>query len=642
MRILGTHRLTKTYAGIPILTDVTIDIQAKDRIGLVGPNGAGKSTLLKILIGETSYDSGEIYHPKDVTVGYLAQNAGLVSSRSIWQEMLSVFQHLIDEERRLRHMEQLMSQGEVYQDQERYQQLLEEYSRAQDAFKAQGGYEYEAKIRNVLHGLRFAHKDYTAPVSVLSGGEKTRLALAKLLLQEPDLIMLDEPTNYLDLDTLSWLENYLSAYPGAILIVSHDRYFLDRLATVIYELDHTKITCYQGNYSAFIQQKSARLEQQLKQYRRQQQEIARAEEFIQRNIARASTSKRAQSKRKMLEKMEVVERPRTEHKTALFRFEAGRPSGYDVLKVEGLKLGYDQHHVLAQNISFSVFRADRIAVVGPNGIGKTTLLKTITGQLPRLSGTIQIGAHVKFGYFDQEHDKLHPHKTVLAEVWDDYPHLQEQEVRSLLGQFLFSGEDVNKTVSALSGGERARLALAKLMLEQANTLILDEPTNHLDIYAKEVLEEALEAFPGTIIFVSHDRYFLNRLATKVIRLTARGAEMYLGNYDYYLEKRKEQAEIEALGQQKALEQSTKPEQHNYELEKARQRELRKLKRRKEQLEGEIKQTEEMIKTLEEQLYSPDVYQDYEQAQEVQRHIDAARQTLDQLLEEWAELEEQLH
>ncbi|WP_188623605.1 ABC-F family ATP-binding cassette domain-containing protein [Caldalkalibacillus thermarum] len=641
MLMLRTHRLTKTYAGLPVLTDISLDIQAKDRIGLVGPNGAGKSTLLKILIGETSYDSGEIYRPKDVTVGYLAQDAGLDSSRSIWEEMLTVFQPLIEEEKRLRQMEQLMSQAELRRDQKHYKQLLESYSEAQEAFKNRGGYQYEAKIRNVLHGLRFAHKDYAEPVSALSGGEKTRLALAKLLLKEPDLLMLDEPTNHLDLETLSWLEHYLLSYPGALLIVSHDRYFLDQLTTAIFELHETKITRYQGNYSAFIRQKEQRIAQQLKQYRIQQQDIARAEAFIQRNIARASTSKRAQSRRKMLDKMEELKRPRTEQKTARFRFEVKRPSGYDVLQVEDLSIGYDTEHVLARHISFRANRGDRIAIVGPNGIGKTTLLKTIIGQQPKLAGKIQIGAHVTFGYFAQEHDKLHPHKTVLAELWDDYPHLPEKEVRSILGQFLFSGEDVDKSVSALSGGERARLALAKLMLQQANTLVLDEPTNHLDIYAKEVLEQALAEFPGTILFVSHDRYFLNRLANKVLALTANGAEMYLGNYDYYVEKRQEQAELRELRQAQDPKAPGKTQQASFEVEKARQRELRRLKRRKEQLEREIEQTEAAIKNLEEQLYSPDVYRDYHKADKVQREIDAAQHTLDQLLEEWAELEEKL-
>lgn len=642
MIILQTHQLSKSYGGTPILSNINIEIQSGDRVGLVGVNGAGKSTLLQIIVGQIPYDEGDIFKSKSTSIGYLAQDSGLESNHTIWDEMLSVFADLIKEENRLRQLEQKMSEPSVIENESLYEELLSNYSKASQAFEDKGGYQYEALIRNVLHGLRFAEKDYSDKIGTLSGGQKTRLALAKLLLQKPDLLVLDEPTNYLDLDTLAWLENYLLSYPGALLIVSHDRYFLDALTNIIYEIERSRATKYVGNYSKFLQLKEEALAQQQKSYEKQQKEIKQLEDFVQRNIARASTSNRAKSRRKRLEKIDRVDRPDGPLKSAQFSFDIARKSGNDVLKVEDVAIGYEKNEPLSQHINFQAYRGDSIAIVGPNGIGKTTLLKSIIGHLPLVDGSIQKGTNVHISYYDQEQHALHAHKTVLAEIWDDYPHMLEKEVRSLLGLFLFSGEDVDKKVSGLSGGEKARLSLAKLMLEKGNLLILDEPTNHLDVYSKEVLEQSLIDYPGTIIFVSHDRYFLNRIATKVMELGPNGATMYLGDYDYYVEKKREQHEIEQL-QQKKIEKQKRDAIHSdkkvYEQEKERQRELRKKERHKQALEQKIEQLEQDIQALEEQLFSPEVYEDYEKAHDVQEQINHHKQTLDELIEELIMLEE---
>lgn len=646
MIILQAHNLSKAFGSNQILTNIQIEVRQGERVGLVGVNGAGKSTLLKILVGELSYDQGEIFKRKDTTMGYLAQHSGLDSQNSIWEEMLTVFQATLELETRLRFLEKEIADPNVLSDQEKYHQLLEEYAQVSERFQTGQGYQYEASIRSVLHGLRFYEKDYSTSIASLSGGQKTRLALGKLLLQQPDLLVLDEPTNYLDLETLAWLEQYLNTYPGSILVVSHDRYFLDSLVNVIYELERSKATKYPGNYSFFMQQKKLQAEREWKQFRQQEEEIQRLEAFVQRNLARASTTRRAQSRRKHLEKMTRLEKPQTEQKKAFFSFDLQRQSGHDVLRVEDVSIGYQSESPLCQHLSFQAYRGDSIAIVGPNGIGKTTLLKTIVGQLPALTGSIQKGTNVSIGYYEQEQDGLHPHKTVLHEIWDDYPHLLEKEVRSLLGQFLFSGDDVNKFVQDLSGGEKARLSLAKLMLRRANLLILDEPTNHLDIYSKEVLEEALLDYPGTILFVSHDRYFLNRIATKIIELSPDGAELYLGDYDYYVEKKRELAEIRLLEakEQQTSQQLTEPEQSaklTYEQEKERQRIQRQRQRRKEELEAQIEELETKLKEWETELTMPEVYQDYEQALEIQSNIEQATQALDQLIDEWSQLAEEL-
>ncbi len=645
MILLQAEHIYKSYGVETILQDISLQVQTGERIGLVGVNGAGKSTLMKILAGELSYDSGVIRKPKEVTLGYLAQDSGLESENTIMNEMLAVFDHLRQEEAELRRLEALMGDPAVFSDEKRYQQILDEYSRRLEAFKERGGYSYEASIRGVLHGLRFSDIDADTLIKTLSGGQKTRLALAKLLLQAPDVLLLDEPTNYLDIETLTWLESYLQNYKGAILVVSHDRYFLDKLVTVIYEIERTRATRYVGNYSKFLDLKAAKIEQEMKQYEKQQEEIARLEDFISRNIARASTTKRAQSRRKMLEKMERMEKPIADAKSAHFSFEIAKMSGHEVMQATDLAIGYPGA-ALACGLTFQIEREERVALVGPNGIGKSTLLKTIVGQLAPLHGSVRFGSNVTIGYYDQEQRNLHDAKTVLAEIWDDYPHMLEKDVRTLLGNFLFSGDDVQKRIGDLSGGERARVSLAKLMLKRANFLIFDEPTNHLDILSKEVLENALYDYPGTILFVSHDRYFLNRIATRVLELSPDGVSNYLGDYDYYVEKKQELAELAAEQAEKTAQSGKtgspaagRSDKTSYEQDKEAKRRERQRLRRLEEIEATIASLEASIAGWEEELCQPEVYSDHQQVKQRNDLISHARTQLEQLYDEWAQLSE---
>lgn len=554
--LLQVSGLSKYYGATAVLSNITFQVQERERIGIVGVNGAGKSTLLQILAGEMTPDSGIINMRKDARIGYLAQNSGLSGDRTIDQEMRDVFADLIEMERELREMEVRIADPKEMEDEKRYEELLARYASRSDTFRERGGFEIDTRIRSVLHGMGFGQYPPDTNISSLSGGQKTRLALARLLLQAPDLLILDEPTNHLDIETLSWLEDYLRGYPGAILVVSHDRYFLDALAGSIIEIERQSAKRYTGNYSRYIELKAAEYESAMKQYERQQEEIARMEDFIRRNIARASTTKRAQSRRKMLERMERIDRPAGEVRRAAFAFEFDRQTGVDVLEVDNLAVKFEgSDKPLFRNVSFRLTRGETVAITGPNGIGKSTLLKALLGELPASSGTVRFGSNVKIGYYDQEQTGLNPVNTVLDEVWNAYPHLEEVRIRTVLGNFLFSGDDVQKKISALSGGEKARVALAKLMLERANVLILDEPTNHLDLYSKEVLESALIDFEGTLLFISHDRYFLNKMAERIIELTPNGTQIYLGNYDDMLDKKREQEELR-LAAERSLERTT--------------------------------------------------------------------------------------
>ncbi|MDE3840731.1 multidrug ABC transporter ATP-binding protein [Bacillus methanolicus] len=639
MILLQVNQLTKYYGADLILSNIKLEVQNRDRIALVGRNGAGKSTLLKIIAGHLSYDSGEIIKPKDVSIGYLAQNTGLESELSIWDEMMTVFEPLQKMEKELRKLEEKMADPAVFENAAAYERILKEYDLLQVQFKEQGGYQYEADIRSVLHGLNFHEYDYSTKISSLSGGQKTRLALGKLLLTKPDILILDEPTNHLDIETLTWLEQYLQNYDGAVLIVSHDRYFLDKVVTQVYEISRHQIQKYHGNYSSYLQQKAENFEREMKQYEKQQEEIAKLQEFIARNLARASTTKRAQSRRKQLEKMEIMDRPLGDEKSASFSFDIERQSGNDVLKVHELAVGYKGNKV-SDNISFRITRGESIALVGPNGIGKSTLLKTIVKKLPALSGEIQYGSNVTIGYYDQEQAELTSNKRVLNELWDEYPLKTEKEIRTVLGNFLFSGDDVLKPVSSLSGGEKARLALAKLMMQKANFLVLDEPTNHLDLDSKEILENALIDYPGTILFVSHDRYFINRIATKVLELNQNGAVEYLGDYDYFLEKKQEKEEIRALEQQETgAAEPIKQEKNTYQQDKEAKKLERQRKRRIEEIEALIESLEEQIAKNDQLLCEPEIYEDHEKVMEINLQNEKAKSELEALLEEWAELAE---
>ncbi|MFC5464020.1 ABC-F family ATP-binding cassette domain-containing protein [Lederbergia graminis] len=637
MMLLQIQQLTKYFGAELILSNIKLEIQTNDRIALVGRNGAGKSTLLKIIAGHLSYDSGQIVKPKDVTIDYLAQNTGLESKLSIWDEMLSVFAKVREMEKEIRQIEldlATVSESEAAK-------LLHEYDRLQVKFKEIGGYQYESDIRSVLHGLRFYEKDCSTLISTLSGGQKTRLALAKLLLTKPDLLILDEPTNHLDIETLSWLEQYLANYSGAVLIVSHDRYFLDKVVTQVYELSRTEIKKFHGNYSKYLDQKAELYEREMKQFEKQQEEVAKLQDFIQRNLARASTTKRAQSRRKQLDRMQLMDRPKGGEKSASFSFDIERQSGNDVLKVRDASIGYD-HQALAQHIDFSIFRQDSIALVGPNGVGKSTLLKTIIKKIQLLAGNIDYGTNVSIGYYDQEQAELSSNKTVLQELWDHYPLKDEKEIRTVLGNFLFSGDDVLKIVSTLSGGEKARLALAILMLEKSNFLILDEPTNHLDLDSKEILENALVDYPGTILFVSHDRYFINRIATKVIELTPDGAVEYLGDYDYYVQKKAETLELAAM---ESTENDTKKQVESTKTSYQQDKEMKKLerqrKRRIEEIEEKMNDLEGKIEEQEQLLCLPEIFEDHEKVININDSIESLKDEVNELLEEWTELAELL-
>ncbi|MCU5686000.1 ABC-F family ATP-binding cassette domain-containing protein [Bacillus wiedmannii] len=642
MILLQVNALTKLYGAETILANIKLEVQTKDRIALVGRNGAGKSTLLKIIAGELSHDGGEIIKPKDVSIGYLAQNTGLETSLTIWDEMLTVFTHLQKMETKLRRLEQEMGKEENFSNEATYERLLADYDQLQLDYKDQGGYQYEADIRSILSGLGFPVETHQTTISTLSGGQKTRLALGKLLLTKPDLLILDEPTNHLDIETLTWLEQYLQGYPGAILIVSHDRYFLDKLVTQVYEISNKESRRFVGNYSKYLDLKSALYEQDMKRYEKQQDEIAKLEDFVQKNIARASTTKRAQSRRKQLDRMELLTRPLGDSKSASFHFDIEKQSGNDVLQVKDATIGYDDDPII-EHVTMRLTRGDSVALVGPNGIGKSTLLKSLVNKLPLLNGDVSFGSNVSVGYYDQEQANLTSSKRVLNELWDEYPLQPEKEIRTILGNFLFTGDDVLKPVSSLSGGQKARLALAKLMMQKSNLLILDEPTNHLDLNSKEILENALIDYPGTLLFVSHDRYFINRVTTTVVELSTEGAQEYLGDYDYYVEKKNEMIERAAFEQQEQQEnqapvqKTVAQEKLNYLEEKERKQLERQRTRKIEELEQNIVEFEEEIATLEDQLCLPEIYADYEKASEITTKKQTLQEQLDACMAEWEEL-----
>ena len=642
MIVLQVNNVTKSFAGEEILSGVKLEVQHRDRVALVGRNGAGKSTLLKIITGEMGRDEGDIIIPKDVRIGYLDQHSGLDSERTIWEEMMTVFEPLFAMERELRSLEQKMADPSVYGNEADYKKVMDAYDALQHRFGEAGGYQYESETRSVLHGMRFYPEDYGKEIRTLSGGQRTRLALARLLLSKPGLLILDEPTNHLDIETLSWLEKYLQGYEGAILIVSHDRYFLDQVVTIVYEVSRRKVTKYTGNYSAYLDQKAKNYERDRKMYEKQMDEKAKLEVFIQKNIARASTTKMAQSRRKVLEKTDWMEAPEGNEKSAAFTFGIGRKSGNDVMSVRDLSIGY-RDEAVSRQLDFRVYREDRIAFIGPNGVGKSTLLKTLTGRLPKLAGSIDLGTNVEFGFYDQEQAELTGNGTVLEEIWNDWPNMNEKDIRTLLGRFLFTGDDVTKPVSTLSGGEKARLALAKLVLEKANTLVLDEPTNHLDLDSKEVLENALLDYPGTLLFVSHDRYFINRIATKVIELSPEGAEEFLGDYDYYVEKTREQEELlaEIAAEQQAGRQAAPAKSANAPLDREAQREERRIRRALAEAEEEMASLEADMKRLEEELNLPEHADDHVKLQEIQEQLDGKSFLHEACMERWLELQTEL-
>ncbi|WP_409173521.1 ABC-F family ATP-binding cassette domain-containing protein [Enterococcus mundtii] len=635
MILLQANQIARHFGAEILFENIHLEIQTGARIALVGRNGAGKSTLLKIIAGIEAPDVGNIAKNKTATLGYLAQDTGLDSTETVWNEMLKAFEEVRLMEQRMRDLEVFISEGTP--DTPAYQAFLKEYDKLQHDFSDKNGYSYENEIRSVLHGFKFDPSFYEQRIDTLSGGQKTRLALARMLLQHPDILILDEPTNHLDIETLAWLENYLQSYTGALLIVSHDRYFLDKVATEVYELSRKKMRHYKGNYSKYLDMKAEQLASDWKAYEKQQTEINKLEDFVARNLVRASTTKRAQSRRKALEKMERLDRPQGDEKQAHFLFNVAKPSGNVVLQVEDAAIGYDGT-ILSEPINLDIRRQEAIALVGPNGIGKSTLLKSIIQQLPFIRGKEILGTNVSIGYYDQGQAELHTNKTILAELWDEHPTVPEKDIRSILGAFLFSGEDVEKTIPLLSGGEKARVALAKLAMNQENFLILDEPTNHLDIDNKEVLENALIDYEGTLLFVSHDRYFINRIATKVIELSENGSKVYLGDYDYYLEKKKEEEEIAELLAAEQPEVSTpSTNKSTYFQRKEQQKIMRSLQRKITQIEEDMAQLEETVDELEQQMVSPAVLDDHVKLNELNQALDEAHQLQEEKLSEWENL-----
>lgn len=634
MIILQANKIERSFAGEVLFDNISLQVDERDRIALVGKNGAGKSTLLKILVGEEEPTSGEINKKRDLSLSYLAQDSRFESSNTIYDEMLHVFDDLRKTEKTLRQMELEMGEKTGAD----LEKLMQDYDRLSEEFRQAGGFTYEADIRAILNGFKFDESLWQMKIEELSGGQNTRLALAKMLLEKPNLLVLDEPTNHLDIETIAWLENYLVNYSGALLIVSHDRYFLDKVATITLDLTKHSLDRYVGNYSSFVEQKEQKLLTEAKNYEKQQKEIAALEDFVNRNLVRASTTKRAQSRRKQLEKMERLDKPEAGSKSAHMTFHSDKTSGNVVLTVEEAAVGYDDQ-ILSEPINLDIRKMNAVAIVGPNGIGKSTLIKSIVGQIPFIKGEARFGANVEVGYYDQTQSKLTPHNSVLDELWNDFKLTPEVEIRNRLGAFLFSGDDVKKTVGMLSGGERARLLLAKLSMENNNFLILDEPTNHLDIDSKEVLENALIDFDGTLLFVSHDRYFINRVATQVLELSEEGSTLYLGDYDYYLEKK---AELEALAaaQAEAVPVSSTEEgtSNDYHLQKQNQKELRKITRRIEQLEAEMEELDQKIQEISETMHSTNDAADLVQ---LQSELDQLTVQQEAVMEEWAELSEQV-
>ncbi len=634
--IISLENVFKYYGADCILRNVCATINDKDRIGLVGANGEGKTTLLNVLTGELDYEEGTVSLTNGKVIGYLHQNSGLSNGRTIQQEMEAVFADLLALGEEVDALQRQMAQ--VHDDPTEYEKVSAEYQKKLARFEAADGYQVQVKINTVLGGMGFASYDRNIVTDNLSGGEKTRLATARLLLLEPDLLILDEPTNHLDFKTLSWLEDYLSSYKGALLVVSHDRYFLNRLVDHIWELERTVLTTYRGNYSSYVVQKKERVERQLKEYEMQQEQIKSMEEYVAKNIARASTSKSAKSRLAALERMDRIEKPVIWEKKAAFRFEYDEPPVKDVFHGENMSIAVGEgegRKVLCRGMRLDVMRGEKIAIIGPNGVGKSSLLKAIQELIPLEEGHFEWGQKVKTTYYEQENRQLHPEKTAINEIWDRFPNLYEVQVRSILGQVLLSGDDVYKLVGSLSGGERAKVAFAVMMLERGNVLILDEPTNHLDIGSKEMLEDALEAFDGTIIMVSHDRYLLNRIPNRIIEMTANGYEIYNGRYDYYVEHKVEPQPVK----EQVSEEKKQASQKFYRTKADRARQAA-AKKRIAFLEKTIESNEQLIEQLTEQMSDPQIAADYQKVEEICGQIEQLKNQNESFGEEWLELLEE--
>ena len=640
--ILACQNINKAFGTNVILKDASFHIEEKEKAAIVGINGAGKSTLLKIIMKQIPADSGEVILAKDRTIGYLAQHEAVSSGNSIYEELLEVKQDIFELERHIRTLElQMKSQsgGEL-------EQTLELYNRLNTEFEQKNGYACKSEIVGVLKGLGFTEDEFSKQVDTLSGGQKTRVALGKLLLAKPDLILLDEPTNHLDMQSIAWLENFLINYSGAVIIVAHDRYFLNRVVSKVIEIDHAKATTFLGNYSAYSEKKAQLRDSQLKAWMNQQREIKHQQEVIDKlkSFNREKSIKRAESREKMLEKMEVLDRPDTEVQELKLSLEPRFPSGNDVLRVEGLAKSFGDH-TLFTDLDFEIKRGERVALIGNNGTGKTTILKIINELLAADAGSFTLGSKVCIGYYDQEHHVLHMEKTLFEENSDDYPTLTNTEIRNVLAAFLFTGDDVFKRISDLSGGERGRVSLAKLMLSEANFLILDEPTNHLDILSKEILEQALNRYTGTVFYVSHDRYFINQTATRILELTGNTLVNYIGNYDYYLEKKDELTKIyvpSATEEETASLPSSSAEtagKLTWQQQKEEQARIRKRQNELKKTEDRIHVLEVRDKEIDELMMQEEVFTNVAKCVELNKEKTAINEELEQLYERWEELAE---
>ncbi|AKS66654.1 ribosomal protection-like ABC-F family protein [Staphylococcus coagulans] len=639
MILMQLSHVTKSFDGEEIFEDVNFEVKTGERIGIVGRNGAGKSTLMKIIAGVENYDSGHISKIKGLKLGYLTQQMTLNTQNTVFEEMAKPFAHVQSISERMKdETDWLAAHADMYESVE-YKTHIDQYEKLSNEFEQLEGYQYESKIKTVLNGLDFSEADYHRPINDFSGGQKTRLSLAQMLLSEPDLLLLDEPTNHLDMATTEWLEDYLKYFKGAIVIISHDRFFLDKIVTQIYDVSLGEVKHYIGNYAKFIELRDQYYQKRLAEYERQQNEIKRLETFVEKNITRASTSGMAKSRRKALEKMERLEKPMLDARSANIQFDFDRNTGNDVMHIQDLTIGYISP--ITQPIQFEINKGDHIGIIGPNGIGKSTLIKTLAKRLPPLSGQVIDGANLKIGYYDQKQAEFRSNKTILNFVWDQYRQMPEKDVRAVLGRFLFTQDDVLKVINDLSGGEKARLQLALLMLERNNVLILDEPTNHLDIDSKEMLEQALKHFQGTLIFVSHDRYFINQLANRIFDLNEKGGTLYLGDYQYYLEKLEQQQALAAYDNQQnqaTLEVDSSTQPTTYQDQKTLRREKRKIERQIESDESQISELEDKIAAIDLQMTDEAVINDFEKTQSLAEERQKIEQALEQVMTNWEELQ----
>jgi len=640
MIVLSCHLLSKSYGVQDILKNITFSINQGEKVGLIGANGAGKTTLFKILTGELKHDSGNIFSAKSSEIGYLRQNHTFDVSHTIYEETEKVFSFLIEMEQNIKNLEhEIAHLGKIEPQSQLLETKMEEYAILIDKFSNLNGYGFRSEVRGVLRGLGFSEDNFAQPISHLSGGQKTRVALAKLLLSKPDILLLDEPTNHLDISSVEWLEGFLKDYSGTVLIISHDRYFLNQIVNKIMEVENMELLSFQGNYSQFMKKKEQLLEQKAREHQSMQQEISRQKDII-RRLKQHGTEKlvkRALSREKQLEKLESNSTPLTaQKKTVNINFASVAQSGRDVLNVDNLSKSFEEHS-LFENISFSIYRGEKVGLIGPNGIGKSTLFQILANNIDSSSGEVNIGHHVSMALYDQELKNLSPDKSVLDEIWDEYPKLDQTEIRSLLGSFLFQGDDVFKLIKTLSGGEKARLSLLKLILSHSNLLLLDEPTNHLDIASKEVLENALIDYDGTLFVISHDRYFLDRVATKIIELTPKHCEEFLGNYSYCINKKKEQAMLanSTLSTETKTKTQTKEDRKKEKEEKAK---VRQIQKKKDDIENEISILEASLEELKALMCQEEVYSNPEKSREAHEKFQYIQEKIELLYEEWQELE----